>query len=245
MLLIKTPLCRPGGKSRFLNKILPLLPKHEKYVEPFAGSGALFFKKEPATNSVLNDKDKSIASIFKLMKKGGSCPAVKMTKKRFKQLLEKSNKTACDYLALMKASFACNMKGFAKSKIPKGKVREHNFSKYKDIMKNTEVTNKEFKEVVKDHDSKNTFFYVDPPYPSNGCVYPKKELCAITPQEVADILKNIKGKTLISYSDHPLVRDAFKKYLGWKIRQIKTKHIMCNNDNCGKQGRKELLISNY
>mgnify|MGYP000541494504 FL=1 len=32
----------PGGKSREIDKIKPLIPEHKRYVEPFFGGGALF-----------------------------------------------------------------------------------------------------------------------------------------------------------------------------------------------------------
>src|SRR3989344_2449054 len=39
---IKTPLRYPGGKSKALKKILPLLPKFSGFREPFVGGGSVF-----------------------------------------------------------------------------------------------------------------------------------------------------------------------------------------------------------
>jgi len=44
-----------GGKRRLAKHIIPLMPEHQCYCEPFAGGAALFFLKAPAKSEVLND----------------------------------------------------------------------------------------------------------------------------------------------------------------------------------------------
>ena len=39
---IKTPLRYPGGKSRAVKKILPLIPEFDEFREPFLGGGSIF-----------------------------------------------------------------------------------------------------------------------------------------------------------------------------------------------------------
>lgn len=57
----------PGGKSRELKRITALLPESlDKIIEPFAGSAAVAFKFEKP--SVLNDLDKDIVNIYKVLK---------------------------------------------------------------------------------------------------------------------------------------------------------------------------------
>ena len=52
---MKTPISYYGGKQSLLKHILPLIPEHRIYVEPFFGGGAVFFAKEPAKVEVIND----------------------------------------------------------------------------------------------------------------------------------------------------------------------------------------------
>lgn len=242
---VKTPLCRPGGKTQHLKTILPLIPEHRTYVEPFAGSAAVFFAKPPAEKSVLNDKDRTITDVLQFIKEGGRCPAIPMTKEKYNAILAKKDRTPCEQFALIKTSWGCNEKGFAPTKIPKGELSSYDFNKFMELMKTASVENKDFQEIVQKTDSPSTFFYLDPPYPSNGCQYPSKELCKITPQEVAATVQNIQGKALISYNDIPAVRASFKKEDGWTIKRIPAKWRINNTEASKNQDVKELLISNY
>ncbi len=40
--MIKSPLRYPGGKSKALEQILPLIPHFEEFREPFVGGGSVF-----------------------------------------------------------------------------------------------------------------------------------------------------------------------------------------------------------
>ncbi len=40
--MIKSPLRYPGGKSKAIDQILPLIPHFEEYREPFVGGGSVF-----------------------------------------------------------------------------------------------------------------------------------------------------------------------------------------------------------
>ena len=52
---LKPPFCRQGNKYRLRNIIIPMFPQHTIYVEPFAGSSAIFFNKPKLEKNVLND----------------------------------------------------------------------------------------------------------------------------------------------------------------------------------------------
>lgn len=236
----RTPLCRPGGKTYLLNEILSRIPEHKIYVEPFVGSGAVFFSKPPAELSVLNDKDKGITDILQFMKEGGKCSATRMTKKKFNRIKNKTEKTPCDQFTLMKTSWGCNALRFASTKVPKGRLRTYDFSEYQDLLKNVIIMNEDFRETIKKYDSPETFFYIDPPYVVDYCHYPVKELCDIIPQDIVEAVQNLKGKILISYNDHPSVRDAFHKKQ-WTITEIQSKWRI--NIKSKISERQELFIS--
>lgn len=57
----------PGGKSGEIKKIEHLIPKYDRYIEPFFGGGALFFHLAPQ-KAVINDISKSLIDYYKLIK---------------------------------------------------------------------------------------------------------------------------------------------------------------------------------
>ena len=58
----------PGAKWALAKEILKLFPKHDVYIEPFLGSGALFFMKEPSKVELLNDIDNDVYNLFRVIR---------------------------------------------------------------------------------------------------------------------------------------------------------------------------------
>ena len=56
----------PGGKWRISKWIISHFPEHKVYVEPYFGSGAVFFNKEPSYIETINDVDGNIVNLFKV-----------------------------------------------------------------------------------------------------------------------------------------------------------------------------------
>ncbi len=51
-----------------LSKLLPLIPPHRYYLEPFGGSAALLIAKTPAPFEVYNDIDKKLYTFYKVLR---------------------------------------------------------------------------------------------------------------------------------------------------------------------------------
>lgn len=65
---MKPPFAYFGGKSGMAGRISSLLPPHQIYLEPFAGSLAVFFAKAPATHEIINDVDHAIVTFFRVLR---------------------------------------------------------------------------------------------------------------------------------------------------------------------------------
>jgi len=62
------PLQFYGGKFYAVKYILPLIPPHTVYCEPFAGGAAVFWAKEPSPIEVLNDIDFRIVAFYRCLR---------------------------------------------------------------------------------------------------------------------------------------------------------------------------------
>ncbi|SCJ70687.1 DNA adenine methylase [uncultured Flavonifractor sp.] len=58
----------PGSKWRMADWIISLMPPHKSYLEPFFGSGAVFFNKRPSRIETINDLDGEIVNLFRCVR---------------------------------------------------------------------------------------------------------------------------------------------------------------------------------
>jgi DNA adenine methylase len=65
---VRAPFRWYGGKGNMLAKLLPLVPDHRTYVEPFCGAASLFFAKPKAQVETLNDLHGEIANLFRVLR---------------------------------------------------------------------------------------------------------------------------------------------------------------------------------
>src|SRR5947208_3538637 len=66
--MINSPFKWVGGKSRLRKYIIPLIPPHTCYAEPFCGAAWVLFGKPPSDVEVINDIDQDIVSFFRVVK---------------------------------------------------------------------------------------------------------------------------------------------------------------------------------
>jgi DNA adenine methylase len=100
------------------------------------------------------------------------------------------------------------------------------------------IINKDFREVIKEYDAEDSFFYLDPPY-SKNLKYWNYGLPFITNIELAEALKTIKGKFLMSYDNTEENKQVFKDF---NIEVIETLYAVKSK---GNKVVSEIIISNF
>jgi len=245
-----SPLCWPGGKRHLVRKLLPRIPPHRVYVEPFIGAGHLYWAKEPAEVEVINDLDPRLIKWYQDLKKRSRLDCdMTPSKEKFIQIRDKKGTLGfCDYLHLVKLSYGCKGGTYSAAKVKRCLESEdpstckvtmltRNFDKYRKRLSRTRILKRDYRDILKKFDGPDTFFYLDPPYYDHPCYYVS---CDVNPRQIADAVRTLKGKWLLSYNDHPDIRAAFK---GYKIEKVSTQYSL-DESSVGKQVF-EVLISNY
>lgn len=69
---IKPILKYPGAKWNCAEWIISHFPAHKHYVEPYFGSGAVFFNKQPTAHEVINDLSGDVVNLFRVIRERGA-----------------------------------------------------------------------------------------------------------------------------------------------------------------------------
>ncbi len=218
------------------------MPPHKVYVEPMLGTGAVFFEKPLAEKNILGDNDRALMDFYKKAQKKDKLTCdIRRNPKRWNRVKKKKNKTACDYAYMTKGSFACA----GESVKPAGRGGSNsiqNYDKQVQKLKKAKLIIDDFAKTIRKYDSKDTLFYLDPPYHETNCSYPDGS-CDVTPSDVKKAVKGIKGKFILSYNNHPEVRKTFCK--DYKCTTTTTRYTGNRLKDSSKQQRKELIIKNF
>ncbi|RXI58972.1 DNA adenine methylase [Clostridium tetani] len=251
--MLKPPITRMGGKSQLRKTIIEMMPEHICYVELFFGAGWVYFGKEPSKVEVINDIDRELINLFKMIKY--HAPEVeRLLEYEFsgRDIFEEYKNAEIGYLTeihravrflyLITQSFGSkgNNYGYKTCGRPANHIFLKNYlSEIKERMRNTFVENLSFKTVIEKYDRDNTFFFCDPPYfetTGYGNEFGENEHLLLR-----DKLKSLRGKFLLTINDHEEVR---KWYEDFNIKEVKVNYSISKEMKArGKYN--ELIITNY
>ena len=157
---------------------------------------------------------------------------------------------AAKYMLLQTQTFAGNTNLTKDSKIYKSPDPKHKFvtytekfsqSNYLKKLERLSVENMDCRELIKKYDSKDTFFYIDPPYYNMESYYTSHAFGHDDHIELLELLKTTKGKWALSYYFFDdLVRLLPRNEYEW--HHERTYSV---NARTSESVRIELLIMNY
>lgn len=255
---MKTPITYYGGKQTLLKYLLPLIPPHKLYCEPFFGGGALFFAKPKSEVEVINDKNGEVINFFKVVKTDFPKLQKEITATLHSRDLYKTAmviyehpqlfsewKRAWAFWTLTNQGFSgmIGSWGFGKtaSKEKAVAAKRAAFTKeFADRLNTVQVENNDALKVILRCDSKDTFFYCDPPYIGSDMGHYK----GYTEEEYEALLKSlskIKGKFLLSSYPSEILTKYAKKYK-WRIQRI-TKYVAVTKHT--EKKKTEVIVYNY
>lgn len=245
-----------GGKRRLADKLLPLFPPHECYVELFCGGAALYFLRHlPAPTEVLNDVNGELVNLYRVVQHHmeefvrqfkwaiSSREVFKWQQMTRPETLTDIQRAARFYY-LQHHAFAGKVTGQTFGTATTGPAInlcriEENLSAAHLRLAGTYVEHLSWLECLKKYDRAHTFFYADPPYwQTEGYGVPFEFDQYL---QLAEAMRTCKGKVMVSINDHPDIRAAFE---GFWMEGLDIKYSTANANGAPETSR-ELVITNW
>ena len=239
-----------GGKFHLAKKISSIMPEHKTYVEPYAGGAAVYFYKEPAEKEVLNDMDKEIAFAYRFIRDmtPEDYEALQrknwvISRERFDKVKKMEPKNDVDrfyrFYYTKKGSFRHMTDSVNVGQLGR-RISVERLPKVQNRLRGVAVNTTDALKMIDKYDSKDTLFYLDPPYPGTAPIGGNApEFCMEDLRKLNERIKRIKGKFILSMDK--VSAKTFPKWMN-TIR-VKTKH------RTGEGGwgtdRIEILATNY
>ena len=245
-----------GGKSKMAARLCQLLPDHRCYVEAFAGAANLLFAKPPSRTEILNDINDELVTLFRVIQFHRreflrTLQLVTHSRKNFDDFKSQPGLTDIQKAArtwfILKAAFGgmggTRSSSFGYGTTGKAHYKRSAFAAVHRCHKRLDgvtIENLDFADLIARYDRPHTVFYCDPPYWQTGGY--RDGFTWADHQRLAEALRSIKGKFLLSINDHPDVR---KLYKGLPCRKIAVKYSVARDKSPSARDRQELLIANY
>ncbi len=264
--MINSPFKWVGGKSRLRKYIISILPSHTCYVEPFGGAAWVLFGKERSDVEVLNDIDQELINFFRVVKTQPeefihTFDLALVSRAEFERLAELDLASATSlerahrfyYLIMAGWGGELDYPRFQTS-IQDGGHGNRLIGALKGLRQRIEPVHERLKTVIIEclpweglierYDRDGTVFYLDPPYPGNGCNYYHNMRDRREHELLAGRLRKAKAKWILSSYDAPEVHEMYDDYYITPIRafsgmQTKKKRGSTRVENV------EVLITNY
>lgn len=246
-----------GGKRRLADKLLPLFPAHECYVEVFCGGAALYFLRgRPAPTEVINDVNGDLVNLYRVVQHHleefvrqfkwaiSSRKVFEWEQGKQPEALTDIQRAARFYY-LQQHAFGGKVQGQTFGTATTGRSInlcriEENLSAAHLRLAGTYVENLSWQECVRKYDREHTFFYMDPPYwETEGYGVPFEFDNYL---QMAELMRTCKGKVMVSINDHPDIRRAFA---GLPMLELDIKYSVANNKNGKPATSGELVVTNW
>lgn len=236
----------PGAKWRLAPWISRYIPSHESYLEPYFGSGAVFFNKCKSRIETINDIDGAIIQFFRCCREHPMelADAIRMTPWARAEFMEASflPDSADDIEKARQFAICCWMSFGARTEGKKsfrattgarkdgGPDNPKLWNRLPDVvmqaaerLKDAQIENRPALDLIRAYNGKDVLIYADPPYlkatrTMNGDQY-RNEMNDVGHQEMLQALLLHSGPVLLSGYDNVMYREALA---GWQIVQKRT-----------------------
>lgn len=244
---LKTPISYYGGKAQLLSRLLPFVPTHTTYCEPFFGGGALFFAKEPSKIEIVNDTNKQLVNFYRVAKRQflalkNEIDATLYSEEQYQRARRiYFNKEESSDVLRAWALFVLSHQTFLHIL-----DNEWTYSKSRDVattfnnkklqfderyvsrLEKTQIFCRDAVKVIRAMDSPDTFCFLDPPYVGTDCGhyvgYTNRDL-----ESLMEVCQGLKGKFLLSNFPSQIISEYAQRNAWYQVEYFMhspAKHAM-------------------
>ena len=245
-----------------LRHILPLIPEHDLYCEPFVGGGAVYWAKEPARLSAINDLNAHVNTFYRVLKYDYAAlvamvEATPHSEAEYyvaKAILTepddiKDIDRAWAFWVCTQMSFSCKLfGGWAHARRADSQTQPQSTVTRKlrlssaevERLESTEIWSREALDVIERKDCPHAFHYVDPPYVSS-CQGHYAGYTRADWERLLEVLAKAQGKWMLSSYDESGLAEWTEAHGFHRVTVEQSQSV-----SHGNKGRKvEVLTMNY
>ena len=250
-----------GGKRNLAKRICAILDRMPcaTYAEPFVGMGGIFLRRQARPRAeVINDRGRDIANLFRILQRHypqflDTLRFQLTTRAEFERLVATNPDTLTDleragrFLYLQRTAFGGKVSGrnFGVSKTNAGRFNlttlEPMLEDLHSRLAGVVIECLDWADFIPRYDGEGTLFYLDPPYWGCEDDYGKAMFSRADFARMAEALRGIKGRFLLSINDVPEIRQVFSDFT---LIDVRTSYSVAKaTDAAG--ARAELLVANW
>ena len=231
-----------GSKWRMANKIISLMPEHKCYIEPYFGSGAVFFKKDINCNSeIINDLDGNVVNLFKVIRDNPKelATAIYLTPYAREEYLNVDLNISENIEKARRFLVRSNMarggvqhyKPGWRTAGPKESITKNrrvvnewnrlpeNILAAAQRLKDAEIENTDAIKLIKKYNDEDCLIYIDPPYllETRSNKYYNNEITELEHIELLKTINESKSKIILSGYDSELYKQYLKEWYKYEV----------------------------
>lgn len=255
---VQTPAAYIGGKRNLAKRITALIAAtpHDTYAEAFVGMGGVFLKRAVAAKSeVINDYSGDVATLFRVLQRHypffmDMLRFQLASRREFERLKASDPATLTDleraarFLYLQRLAFGGKVAGRNFGVSP-GLPSRFNVTKLGPVLEDVHerlagvvIENLTWQAFVHRYDRPGVLFYLDPPYYGSETDYGAGMFGRDEFEAMADVLRSIKGRFILSINDRPEVRTIFAQFAQ---EEVAANYSIAGGDHARRYG--ELLVT--
>lgn len=258
---VRPPAPYIGGKRMLAKRLVPLIGgiPHRTYAEVFVGMGGVFFRRDlrPPVE-VINDWSEDVSTFFRVLQHHYvaflDMLRFQITSRAgFEKLLALDPASLTDlhraarFLYIQRLAFGGKVAG-RNFGVSAGNPGRFDVTKLGPILEGVHerlagvvIERLDWPKFIARYDTDQTLFYLDPPYFGSEGDYGKALFDRSQFEPMAEQLRQIKGRFVLSINDHPEVRRIFA---GFAFREEEVRYTIGGNAEDKAHQARELIITN-